>query len=40
MIFEKKLNSEKIKFYVGDVRDKDSIEKAVKESTLYFMLQH
>ena len=26
----KKLNSEKIKFYVGDVRDKDSIEKAVK----------
>ena len=26
----KKLNSEKIKFYIGDVRDKDSIEKAVK----------
>ena len=26
----KNLNSEKIKFYIGDVRDKDSIEKAVK----------
>ena len=26
----KKLNSEKIKFYIGDIRDKDSIEKAVR----------
>lgn len=26
----KKLNSEKVKFYIGDVRDKDSFEKAIK----------
>ncbi len=36
----KTINSDKVKFYIGDVRDKESIENAVKELITFFMRLH
>ena len=35
-----RLNNPKLRFYIGDVRDYDSIEKPCVESIMYFMQLH
>ena len=36
----KQFNNSKLKFYIGDIRDVESVENAVQGVDLYFMLQH
>ncbi len=36
----KKINSEKVNFYIGDVRDRESVDLAVKMLIIFFMLLH
>ena len=34
----KNFNDKRIKFYIGDIRDKKSVKNAVKELIIFFML--